>query len=150
MQEKAYKYIKEVLGNLGWALTEELQPFREDQCWFKTWFIFIYQKITVTSQNCLQKELENEMSTKLHKSAKIYYEMANLLRLEAFLFIQCTPNSPPKLKERGCLKLKITVALLDLLSCPLESSLWAFVLRAADGELEEGVINEGDMPLIIP
>ena len=87
-----------MLENLGWPLTQELQPSREDQFWFKTWFIFIYKKITVTSQNCLQKELENELSTKLHKSAKIYYEMANLLRLEAFLFIQVrTPNSPSKL-----------------------------------------------------
>ena len=89
---------------MGWALTQELQPSRKDQCWFKIGFIFIDQKIVVTSQNCLQKELENELSTRLHKSVKIDYEMANLLRLEAFLFKQVgTPNSPPKLKELGCL-----------------------------------------------
>jgi len=87
----------------------------------------------------------------LHKSAKIYYEIANLLRLEAFLFIQVgTPNNPPKLKELGCLELKIIAALLDLLDCPLESSMWAFVLRAVDEKFEEGVINEGDTPPIIP
>ena len=78
MQEKAYKYTKEVLGRLSWALTQDLQPYRKDQCWFKTWLIFVYQKIVVTSQNCLQKEIENELSTKLHKSVKIYYEMANI------------------------------------------------------------------------
>ena len=78
MQEKAYKYTKEVLGSLGWALTQELQPFRKDQCWFKTWFIFIYQKIAVTSKNSLQKEVENELSTMLHKSVQIYYEMAKI------------------------------------------------------------------------
>jgi len=83
---------------LGWALTQELHPSREDQCWFKAGFIFIDKKIIVTSQNSLQKELENELSTTLHNSVKIDYEMANLLKLEAFLFIQVrTPNSPPKL-----------------------------------------------------
>ena len=96
------------------------------------------KKKIVTSQNCLQKELENELSTRPHKSAKIDYEMANLLRPEALLFIQVgTPNSPPKLKELGCLELKITTTLLDLFDCPLESSMWAFVLRVADGGLEE-------------
>jgi len=78
MREKAYKYIKEVLEKLCWTLTQELQPSKKDQCWFKTRFIFIYQKVEVTSQNCLQKELENELSTRLHKSEKIYYEMANI------------------------------------------------------------------------
>jgi len=44
----------------------------------------------------------------LHKSAKIYKEMANILRLEAFLFIKMgTSNSPPKIKELGFLELKI-------------------------------------------
>lgn len=53
---------------------------------------------------------------------KIDYEMANLLRPEAFLFIQVrTLNSPLKVKELGCLKLEITVAPLELLGCPLES-----------------------------
>ena len=104
MKAKEYEYTKEVLGNLDWALTQELQPYRKYQCWFKTWFIFIYQKIVVTSQNCLQKELESELSTMLQKSAKIYKELDNLLRLEAFLFIQVgTPNNPPKLKELGYL-----------------------------------------------
>ena len=85
----------------------------------------LIKKIVVTSQNCLQKELENELCTRLHKSAKIDYQMANLLRLDAFLFIQVrTPNSPPKLKELGCLKLEITTALLELLGRPLESSMW--------------------------
>ncbi len=65
------------------------------------------------------------MSTTLHKSAKINYEMANLLRLEAFLFIQVrTPNSAPKLKELGCLKLEITTVPFELLGCLLESSMW--------------------------
>lgn len=77
--------------------------------------------------------------------------MANLPRLEALLCIQLeTPNNPPKLKELGYLKLEIIAALLDLLGYPLESSMWAFVLRAADGELEEGVINEGYTPPISP
>ncbi len=44
MQAKAYKYTKEVLGSLGWALTKELRLSRKNQCWFKTWFIFIYKK----------------------------------------------------------------------------------------------------------
>jgi len=61
-----------------------------------------------------------------------------------------TPNSPPKLKELDYLELKITTSLLDFLSCPLESSMWAFVLQAADGEFEEGVINEGDTPPTSP
>jgi len=61
-----------------------------------------------------------------------------------------TPNSPPKLKELGCLELKITAALLDLLGCPLESLMWAFVLRATGGEFEEGVTNEGDTPPTSP
>ncbi len=77
--------------------------------------------------------------------------MANLLRLEAFLFIQVgTPKSPPKLKELGCLELKIIATLLDLLDYPLESSMWAFVLQVFDEKFEEGVINEGDTPPIIP
>ena len=98
MEAKTYKYTKEVLSSLGWALTQEIQPSRKDQCWFKTGFIFIDKKIAFTSQNCLQKELENELSTRLQKSVKIYYEMDNLLRLEALLFIEVgTPNNPPKL-----------------------------------------------------
>ena len=60
------------------------------------------------------------------------------------------PNSPPKIKELSCLELKIIAALLDLLDCPLESSMWAFVLQAADGEFEEGVINEGYTPPTSP
>lgn len=77
--------------------------------------------------------------------------MANLLTLEAFLFIQMgTPNSPPKLKELGCLELKITTTLLDLLGYPLESSLWAYVLRASGGEFKERVINEGETSPTIP
>jgi len=51
--------------------------------------------------------------------------MANLLRPEAFLFIQVrTPNSPPKIKELGFLKLEITAAPLELLGYPLESLMW--------------------------
>ena len=61
-----------------------------------------------------------------------------------------TPNYPPKFKELGFLELKITAVPLDLLDYPLESSMWAFVLRAVDVELEEGVINEGDTPPISP
>ena len=41
MKAKAYKYTKEVLGSLGWALTQELQPSKRDQCWLKICFIFI-------------------------------------------------------------------------------------------------------------
>jgi len=51
-----------------------------------------------------------------------------------------TPNSSPKIKELGCLELKITTTLLDLLGYPLESSMWAFVLRVVDEEFKEGVI----------
>ena len=47
-----------------------------------------------------------------------------------------TPNSPPKIKELSFLELKITTILLDLVGCPLESSMWAFVLRVSDGEFE--------------
>lgn len=48
-----------------------------------------------------------------------------------------TPNSPPKNKELGFLELKITTILHDLLTCPLESLMWAFVLQAAEGGFEE-------------
>lgn len=61
-----------------WSLTQELQPSRKDQCWFEVGFIFTDQKIIVTSQNCLQKDLENESSTTLRKSVKIDYEMAKI------------------------------------------------------------------------
>ena len=61
-----------------------------------------------------------------------------------------TPNSTPKIKELGFLELKIITVLLDLVGCPLESSMWAFVLRVADGEFEEGIINEGETPPTSP
>jgi len=47
--KKTYKYTEEVMGNLGWALTQELQPSEKISTGSKNCFIFIYQKIVVTS-----------------------------------------------------------------------------------------------------
>lgn len=41
MEEKTYKYKKEVLNSLGWALTQDIYPSERDQCWLKNCFIFI-------------------------------------------------------------------------------------------------------------
>jgi len=51
---------------LGWAQPQELQPPKKYQYWFKAGFIFIDKKIIVTAQNCLQKELGYELSTRLY------------------------------------------------------------------------------------
>ena len=58
--KKTYKYAKEVLGSLGWALTQELQRFERNRCWLRKNVISII-KIKVTLHKLFTK-INSKMS----------------------------------------------------------------------------------------
>lgn len=65
-EKKTYKYTKEVLGTWVGPNPKSYSPLGKIIAGSKLDSSSLKKKIIVTSQNCLQKELENELSTRLH------------------------------------------------------------------------------------